>query len=184
MSYAHASEDLSRFTGFGAATSSRGVDNVDGALQLTDSFHAGATLIAPKAGVLVSYLSGAAFQEADNVSQAFALSGAAAQATTLSPFAAVDISRDFAGPGDVAVTPAVELGYRYDAAATGMAQTLTAADGTAFLGNRLGLDRSSALLGVSLSAHQGHWSGFVRYDAQVAGDWNDQSLQAGFRITF
>jgi hypothetical protein len=140
--------------------------------------------VTPAVGVLVSDVSAAAFSEIDPVSAAFALNGAAAHGTAVSPYATVGFSHAFATPGGAEITPDVDVGYRYDALASGLSQTLIAADGTVFLGNRADLQRSSALLGASLTAHQGRWTGFVSYRASVAGDWNDQSVRAGLRVAF
>ena len=82
------------------------------------------------------------------------------------------------------ITPAAELGYRYDAAAGGPGQALTAADGTPFISSGPGLSRSSAIVGASLTAKQGRFAGFVRYQANIAGDWNLQSVSAGFKVAF
>ena len=184
LSYAHASENFQRATGFGEATASRGVDDVAGAVQGSLPFQSGGTWVTPAAGVQVSDVSAAAFAETDAASSAFALTGPATRGTAVSPYVSLALSHAFATPGGGEVTPDVEVGYRYDALASGLSQTLIAADGTVFPGNRAGLDRSSALLGASLTAHKGAWTGFVSYKASVAGDWNNQSISAGLRFAF
>jgi hypothetical protein len=184
LSYAHASESFVRATGFGAATASRGVDDVAGAIEVSAPFQAGGAKVTPAAGVLISDVSAAGFAETDAASADFALTGAAARGTAVSPYVQVALSHAFATQGGGEITPDVEVGYRYDALASGLAQTLIAADGTPFVGNRADLQRSSALVGASLTAHQGRWTGFVSYRASLAGDWNNQSISAGLRVAF
>jgi hypothetical protein len=184
VTYAHSAESLERAAGFGVSASSRGVDEVAGALQAAAPQEVGGATITPAAGVLFAHISAQAFGETDARSAAFAVTGAAASASTVSPYAQVSVSRMFTTADGLKLTPDAELGYRYDPAAAGLGQTLIAPDGTVFAGNRLGLSRSSALLGASLTAHKGTWTAFVRYRATVASGWNDQSAQIGVRVAF
>jgi hypothetical protein len=134
--------------------------------------------------VLVSTLSSGRFQEVNATSSAFAVSGAVASSTTASPYASVGLSRAFTSDSGLTLTPDALVGYRYDASAGGVSQTLIAVDGTPFFGNQVRLDRNSALFGVSLTAHQGQWSGYLKYRASVSSNWNDQSLDLGVRVAF
>ncbi|HEY3797047.1 MAG TPA: autotransporter outer membrane beta-barrel domain-containing protein [Caulobacteraceae bacterium] len=184
VAYAHASQTFDRAAGLGAAAAGRGVDDIDGAFEATAPLAVGGFAVKPVAGVLVSSLRASAFSESDAASAAFALSGAAANQTAVSPFASLSVSRRMTTSSGWELTPDAEAGFRYDAIAAGLNQTLIAADGTPFFGNGAGLDRDSALLGVSLTAHKGGWTGFVKYRASVAGDWNDQSVNLGLRYSF
>jgi Autotransporter beta-domain len=184
LSYAHAGEQLDRATGFEGATSSRGIDDVAGAVQAAAPFQTGGTWITPAVGVLVSDVSAAGFAETDAASAAFALTGQGAHGTAVSPYVTVALSHSFASREGLEVTPDVEVGYRYDALASGLSQTLIAADGTPFFGNRAGLQRSSALVGASLTASRGRWTGFVSYRGSLASNWNNQAISAGFRLKF
>jgi hypothetical protein len=184
LSYAHADESLSRAPGFGRATSSRGVDDVSGAFEASAPIQTGGTWVTPSVGVLVSDLSAGAFAETDGASSAFALRGLAASNVAVSPYATVGVSHVFVTQAGGELTPDVQVGYRYDGLASGLSQTLVAADGTPFVGNRADLGRSSALLGASLSFHQANWSVYVKYRATVAGDWNNQSFDLGLRYAF
>ena len=184
LSYAHGWEQTARASGIGPSFSSRGSDQFTGAIQVSAPFQSGGVTITPAAGVLFSRLTSGAFVETNAVISAFAVSGGAARLTTTSPFVVVGLSRQFTAGGGVELTPNLELCYRYDASAGGMAQTLVAADGTVFFGNQVRLDRNSALLEVSLTAHQGQWTGFAKYRANVAGNWNNQSFQVGLRAAF
>jgi uncharacterized protein with beta-barrel porin domain len=184
VSYAHGWDDTDRASGLGDSVSKRGADEVTGAVQLAAPFSAGEVRLSPVAGVLVSSISSGAFLERNVLNAAFAVSGASSSATVVSPYATIGVSREFTTAHGVQLTPAAEVGYRYDASADGLAQTLFATDGTAFFGNQVRLDRNSALLGVSLTAHQGQWTGYLKYQASVSGNWSDQSLQAGLRMAF
>jgi hypothetical protein len=184
VGYSHASQDFDRASGIGASTASRGVDETDAAVQAALPIETGGASVTPSVGVLLSYLSAAPFAETNAQSAGFAVTGTRATEDVASPFAKLEISKTFTTASGLEWTPAALAGYRYDAAASGMSQVLIAADGTAFLGNRSGLSPSSALLGFSLAAHQGHWTGFVSYRAVAASDWSNQSLQAGIRIVF
>ena len=184
VGYSHASQDFARASGIGASTASRGVDETDAAIQAALPIETGGAKLTPSVGVLISYLSAAPFAEANAQSTGFAVTGTRAADNVASPFAKLELSKTLTTASGLAWTPTVLAGYRYDAGASGMNQALIASDGTAFLGNRTGLSPSSALLGFSLAAHQGHWSGFFNYRAEVASDWSNQSLQAGIKVAF
>ena len=96
----------------------------------------------------------------------------------------VGLSHEFRGAGGMVITPDVQVGYRYNQSASGQAFSLTAADGTPFEAVRVGLNGGSALVGASVTAHTGTWSAFVKYRAQVASKWTDQSASVGFRVAF
>jgi hypothetical protein len=145
---------------------------------------AGAVEITPAAGVVVLHLAAAAFREANAGNAGFAVLGRATRATFTFPFATLTVSRDFLTGGGAHITPAAEIGYGEDDAASGISQTLVAQDGTVFAGNRTGLSRNGALVGASLSAGQRNWAGFVSYRASFAGAWRAQSLQAGLSWKF
>jgi len=184
LSYAHASERFDRTTGFGEATSSRGVDDITGAIHVAASILRNGTSITPAAGLMVSDLSAGPFAETDTANTAFALTGASTRGVAVSPYASVTFAHPFTAQGGAVVTPDVEVGYRYDALASGLSQTLIAADDTPFFGNRAGLDRSSAVVGVGFSAHKGSFTSFVSYRASIARDWNNQALAAGLKVSF
>ena len=101
-----------------------------------------------------------------------------------SPYANLGLSREFTSQGGIVFTPDATIGYRYDGAARGEHFTLTAADTTVFQGNRVGLAGGSGLFGLSLTAHQGQWTAYAKYRAQVASGWTDQSGGIGFRFSF
>jgi outer membrane autotransporter protein len=182
--YAHAGQTFARASGFGASLSSRDIDDGFGAVEVSVPLKTGGTQITPQAGVAIASLSAGAFQESNAQSSAFAVSGSPANGTFVSPFAKVSVSHDFSQGGGLIVTPAGEVGYRYDGLASQLGETLVAADGTPFFGNTSHLSRNAAVLGASLTAHQGRWAGFLRYQGDFAGNWNDQRLQGGLRVRF
>ena len=184
LSYAHGSESFDRSTGFGDATSSRGIDDVAGAVQAAAPIQISGSQVTPALGLLISDVSAGAFAETDAKNGAFALTGDTMHGVSVAPYATVAFSHAFTTQGGIVIRPDVEVGYRYDEVASGLSQTLVAADGTVFPGNRAGLQRSSALLGAGVTAHQGRWTGFVSYRASVAGDWNNQAISAGLRFAF
>jgi outer membrane autotransporter protein len=184
LDYAQADTRVDRPTGLGVGVSGRHVDETLAGLEASLPIAAGGTRITPQAGVVVGDVSAGAFQETDAMSSAFAVSGVGAHRTFASPFAKIAVSHDFTGEAGLVVTPAAEVGYRYDGPAAELDQTLVAADGTVFTGQSARLSRDTAVVGASLTARQGRWSGFVRYHGAFASGWNDQQLQAGIRLTF
>jgi hypothetical protein len=184
LDYAHASEGFARASGFGASLSTRDIDEGAGAAEASLPLNAGGTSITPSVGLVVASLSATAFQETNGQNGAFAVSGGASNGTFVSPFATVTVSHAFTRADGLVVIPAAEVGYRADGAAAGLGVSLTAPDGTPFAGNTAALGRSSGLVGASLTARQGRFAGFVRYQADIAGNWNLQAVQAGFKVAF
>jgi outer membrane autotransporter protein len=184
LSYAHGSESNARASGLGVSSSSRGVSEVSGAFQAAAPFDVGPLRLTPMAGVLISDISAPAFAEHNGANAAFAVTGAASRGTFVSPYATLALSRSFTTASGAVVTPDAEVGYRHDALAAGLSQSLVAADGTVFAGNRIGLDRNSALVGASLTAHKGPLTVFVRYRAAFASNWRDNSINVGLRVAF
>jgi outer membrane autotransporter protein len=185
ISYAHAWDRTSwPSVPFGPSIASRGVDAFTGAFQVAAPIASQGWSVTPALGVLVSSLENSRFVERNAGFAAMAVHGDRTSFTDAAPYATVGLSRAFTTGGGTVVTPDVLVGYRYDPAATGSGVTLLAQDGTAFFGNAIHVNPNSALLGVSLAAHQGAWTGYVKYRATVSSDWNDQSLSAGLRLSF
>jgi len=184
FSYAHGWDDTSRESGFGVSAASRGVNEWTGAIQAAAPLETSGLSITPAAGVLISGLSGGAFSETNPLSAGFAVSGSEQDRTFVSPYALVGFSHAFTSTGGMVVTPGIQVGYRYDAAADGGRVTLVAQDGTAFYNNAVERNRNSALVGASISGHQGRWTGFVKYRANLSNNWTDQAVEAGFRFGF
>jgi len=184
VSYAHAWDKTERAGGVGLSDASRGSDAVFGGVQAAAPLSLDGVSLTPAAGVLVSNVSGGAFNETDAKFAAFAVHGDSTSVTTAAPFAQVSLSHAFTTRDGVEVTPNLLVGYRHDSAADAGGVTLVSEDGTVFAGNRLGLDPNTAQLGAGISAHKDGLTAFVRYRATVASDWRDQTLTAGLRWSF
>jgi hypothetical protein len=184
LSYDYGQANTDRPSGVGPAFSSHHSDELSGAVQASTSFEAGGVLFTPAAGVLIDRQDSSSFVEVIATSPAFAVSGVGQGFDAVSPFAKLGISRAYDAGNGLTLTPDAEIGYRYDAGAAGERFTLTAADGTVFGGNQVGLDRNSAIAGASFTAHQGQLTFFFKYRASIADNWTWQSVTAGFRLAF
>ena len=184
ISYAHGSDLVNRATGIGQASATRSLNEYSGAVQLSAPFRSGGVDVTPAAGVYVSDLTSNAFSETFAPSAVFAVNGSAKGFTSVSPFINVGFSHAFVSSNGMTITPDVLVGYRYDAGAPGQDQTLVASDGTVFAGNRVGLSRSTGILGGSLTATEGGWTALIKYRADIASGWLDQSVNVGARVAF
>lgn len=184
FAYAYSNDATNRAAGFGASHANHALDAVLGAVQASAPFHAGDFIVTPAAGVYISDVTGSAFQELNARNSAFAISGANSSGTAVSPFVQVGVSRNFTTASGIIITPDLMGGFQYDNVASGLSLNLFAQDGTLFSGNQIDLGRSSALFRGAVTAHKGRWTGFVSYDGEVGGNWNDQTLSGGFRFAF
>jgi uncharacterized protein with beta-barrel porin domain len=184
LAYAYSNDASNRASGFGFSHANSALSAVLGAVQVAAPFSAGVVIVTPAAGIYISDVSSDGFQERNARNGAFAVAGSSSNGTGVSPYVTVGLSHDFITSSGVIVTPDVAGGYQYDAVASGLPISLVAQDGTAFAGNAIGLDRNSGLFGGSLTAHKDHWTGFVRYDAEVGTGWYDQTLSGGFKFAF
>ncbi len=183
VSYAHGFDRIDRFTGIYGASASRGSDEVTGAFQVSAPFTAALVQVTPSAGVQVGHLHAGGFAEQSKLA-AFAVTGAGSSSTEASPYATVGFSRPMTLASGAVITPDLTVGYRYDGLAESGRVVLTAADGTTFSGNRYDPGRSGALVGASVTAHQGDWTLAAKYRATVSGGWTDQQVQAVLRMAF
>ena len=184
LDYAHAWDRTDRATGVGRAGTSYEADEVIGAIQVARPFDLMGLKATPDAGAQISGLHTDSFRETFAPSPAFAVRGASASSTFAQPYADFGLSKAYVLSNGLQLTPDVQIGYRYDGAARGLGVVLTAADGTVFTGNRLGYDKNEAMVRLGASLHRGGWTGFVRYKAEIAGDWNNQTGQIGLRYAF
>jgi hypothetical protein len=184
ISYAHGYDTVERATGIGQAYAKRGLDDYSGAVQLSAPFTTGGLDVTPAAGVYVSDLTSGGFSETFTRSAAFAVSGGGKDFTSVSPYANIGFSHAFVSSNGTTITPDVLVGYRYDDGARGQDETLIAADGTVFGGNRVGLSRSTGVVGGSLTASRNGWTAYVKYRANLASGWTDQSVALGVRMAF
>jgi hypothetical protein len=184
FSYAHGWDNDSRASGFGPSLATRSVNEWTGAVQAAAPLASGGVSITPAAGVLISGVSGGAFSETNPLSAAFAVTGNDHSRTLVSPYAVVGVSHAFTSGDGMVVAPGIQVGYRYDAAAQGGRVTLVAPDGTVFDNIQFERNRNSALVGASVTASQGRWTGFVKYRASLSSNWTDEAVEAGFRLGF
>jgi len=184
VSYARGSVTTDRATGLGFGVASFGSNAWTEAAQASAPFALSGLEVSPTAGVSFSQLSSDAFSETDGASSAFAVSGAGRSLNIVSPYVIVGLSHEFVLGDGVVVTPDAGVGYRYDAASRGQGFTLRAADTTLFDAVRVAENGGSALLGLSLTAHKGAWSGYVEYRGELANGWDDEGGRIGFRFAF
>ena len=183
FSYAHGWDTVTRESGFGPSTSSRGSDEYIGAIQVAAPIQSAMIKVTPAVGVQFSNLTSAAFVETNLASSAFAVTGDSAHLSAISPYGQVGFSHAFVS-GETTIIPDLLVGYRYDQAANGGAQTLVAADGTVFTGNQVEPSRNEALVGASVTLHATRYTAFLKYRASFSSQWSDQAVEAGFRIAF
>jgi uncharacterized protein with beta-barrel porin domain len=184
VSYAHGSATTDRASGLGFGIASVGSNAWTEAVQASAPFALSGVTVSPTAGVTVSQLSSGGFNETDGASAGFAVSGVGRSLNIVSPYVILGLSHAFVLGDGMIVTPDASVGYRYDDASRGQGFTLQAADATRFDAVRVAEDGGSALLGLSLTAHKGRWSGYVVYRGQLANGWNDESGRVGFRYAF
>ena len=183
LSYAHGWDRVDRASGAGFSVSSRGTDEFTGAVQLSAPLNTEVVIFTPAVGALFSTLRSGAFIEHNSLSPAFAVVGLGSTLTAASPYVTLGLSHAFINPGGLTITPDAMVGYRYDDAASGPRDPL-AGGGAIFPDNEIGLSRGGALTGVSLTAHEGGWTGYIKYRATLASGWTDQTVAAGLRIAF
>jgi uncharacterized protein with beta-barrel porin domain len=183
-SYAHAWIDTDRATGIGAAHTKRAATQWLGGAQAAVPFQLAGATITPIAGVIVSRLQIDGFAEHSGAPAAFLVSGGKSARTFVTPFAQIGWSYTVERADGTQIVPDVQFGYRRSQSARGMPVTLVAQDGTAFAGNRIDLPQGSAFLGASLTAHKGHWTGFVSYRGQFGSSWQDNGGTIGVRLAF
>jgi hypothetical protein len=140
-------------------------------------------MVTPAAGVIVSRLSGSSFAETDPVdSGAFAVTGRGSTQTFVSPYVTVGVSQDFVtASGHLDPRRPGRLAQRSHRPGRRLHPHRGRRDQ---LRPQPALDRSSALLGASLTVHKAAWTVFFKYRADVAGDWTSQTLAIGARIAF
>jgi hypothetical protein len=180
-----ADDTASRSTGIGTARTKFGGTDYAGGVQISAAGVVRGLTFAPIAGLRIASASDAAFAESGaGVVRDFAVSGDKAGATSIQPYATLDVSRWFLTPGLISITPSVSVGYVVEAGSLGKSVTVTAADGTDFTARAATPDASAAQLGAGIAAAKGNWSVYARYTAYVAGNWSSQSGEAGLQLRF
>jgi outer membrane autotransporter protein len=139
----------------------------------------------PEAGIAVVRLTGGHTAETGRgMIGAFAVHGDLPALTSVKPYVDLAISREFLTASQLAVQPEVSVGYELEAGNRDEAAVIFAADGTAFATPHNKPDGSAATVGAGVEAGRGNWSVFGRYDAEIAGNWAAQTVEAGVSVRF
>jgi uncharacterized protein with beta-barrel porin domain len=185
ISYGHAGTTTSRASGVAGVQGSPDANIYSGAAQASTQLDLGRVTLVPAAGLLVAGVVGNSFAEtAPAGSSAYAVSGNGASYTSVRPYVTLQAGHSFTTSSDVLVSARALVGYEYEAADTGKATTLYAADGTGFTSGYIKLAPSNALLSAGVTAGKNRWSVYADYVAYVAGNWTAQTGQFGVRVKF
>lgn len=182
--YAHGFDTTQRETGIGPATAQRGTNQWLAAGQLSLPVTLSAIRVTPTVGAIVSRITGGNFSEDGAVVEAFRVTGEILHRTFVSPFVKLGVSTVFETAGGGQWIPDVSVGYRRSNVAIGTDYVLVAADNTRFAGNRVDLDRNTVLVGASLTAHRGAWTGAFKYRGQFASGRQDNQGSFVLRYAF
>jgi hypothetical protein len=177
------STGIDRASGVGAASARPGGSVISGAAQIAMPLrHAGFRLL-PSAGVSVAQVSLGRFSESAQQA-AFALSGAAGSASSVTPYLRLAVSRSYVSAARVVWTPQLGLGVDYEAGDPGRGLSVIAADGSRYVASTRRADPLAGEVMAGLSARRGNVSLVLGYRAQVAGNWTAQSAEAALRVSF
>jgi fibronectin-binding autotransporter adhesin len=183
--YGHDWDTTNRPTGIGIATAQYGGNEFSGGVRASLPISLSGFTAVPMAGVRFASVGGDSFTETGSGAlSGFGVSGAAATQLSVLPYARFVLSRDCITASGITVSPYATIGYQYQAGNTEQPVLLTAADGTVFNAGSAGLDRSAATLGVGVAAGHGNWSVFAAYGALVSGNWQEQEINVGLRVSF
>jgi len=183
--YGHDWDTTNRPTGIGTATAQYGGNEFSGGARASLPMTLGGFAVVPMAGVRFASVGGSSFTEAGSGALAgFGLSGAAATQLSVIPYARFLLFRDFITSSEITISPYAAIGYQYQAGNTEKPVLLTASDGTTFNAGSASLDRSAGTFGAGVAVGHGSWSVYVAYGASVAGNWNEQEVSGGLRVSF
>jgi uncharacterized protein with beta-barrel porin domain len=186
IAYGNASNSTSRATGAGNLSENNSVSIWSGGLMASTTVTLGKLSLIPAVGLRVASVGGGSgFNEsASGLATAFAVSGKTSQYNSVQPYALIEAKQSFLTASRIAITPDAKIGYEYEAGNRGVATTLVGDDGTIFQSTHNDLDQSDALLSAGITASKNNWTLFATYTAHIAGNWNDQTAEAGLRVTF
>jgi uncharacterized protein with beta-barrel porin domain len=186
IAYGNASNTTSRDSGAGNLSESNSESIYSGGLQISTNLTMAGINLQPAAGLrLASVQGGSHFDEgAAGLTAAFAVSGKTPGYHSVQPYALIEANQTFLTGSGVTITPDVEAGYEYEAGDRGVSTSLTSADLTAFSTPHNNLDAGDVLLSTGLSASKNNWSLFATYTAHLAGNWTNQTAEAGIRVSF
>jgi fibronectin-binding autotransporter adhesin len=178
-------DTTNRPSGVGTATAQYGGNEFSGGARASMPMTLGGFTGVPMAGVRFASVGTGSFAETGSGSlSGFGLSGAPTSQLSVIPYARFVLTQDFIMSSGIKVSPYAAVGYQYQAGDTQQAVLLTSADGTTFRIGSTSLDRSAGTLGVGIAAGQGNWSAFASYGALVSGNWQEQEIDVGLRVSF
>jgi hypothetical protein len=175
--------NTNRATGAGGAVG-RGNGNIlSGAVQISRPIMVAGAGLLPSAGLRVASVSISGFDEAAQ-SAAFALRVGASGGASVQPYLRMAVSRDFVTASQVVITPQAGLGLVYEAGNPGGGVETIAEDGSEFTAGARRLDAAAGQMTAGIAAGRNNWSVFVRYSAEVAGNWASQTVEAALQVRF
>jgi uncharacterized protein with beta-barrel porin domain len=178
-------DSTNRPSGIGTATAQYGGNEFSGGARASMPMTLDGFTGVPMAGVRFASVGTGSFAETGSGAlSGFGVSGAPTSQLSVIPYARFVLAHDFIMSSGIKVSPYAAIGYQYQAGDTQQAVLLTAADGTAFRIGSTSLDRSAGTVGVGIAAGQGNWSAFASYGALVSGNWQEQEIDVGLRVSF
>ncbi len=178
-----ASLDTTRQTGAGAAVARVDGNALTAAMQLALPLRWRGVEATPAAGLRVTTVSLGPFAETA-AAAAFALRGAAASGTAVTPFLRLDLGRRFVTASRIVITPRVTLGLDAALGTQGAGIGVTTRSGAGLELTPWRQGRVSGLTGLGLSLARGGWSVDFGYSGRFAWNWSAQSVQAAVSARF
>lgn len=186
---AHDAYHVNRQTGIGNAVADPDGQSLSGALQVAWPLQLAEWRLSPRLGVLYQHQQMDGFAEtvvSNNPSApAFALNAERSTYTSLQPYFALSIARDFQFQ-DITYLPALSLGYRYNTRSTTPPTVhTTALDGTLFTLSGASQGSGLATVGARITAEAGaSWNLYLDYQGLFANRLHDNALSLGFEKHF
>jgi uncharacterized protein with beta-barrel porin domain len=171
-----------RATGEGYASGKTNANVLSVVVELAAPFTLDGTAFTPAAGLRVVHVAMGHFSE-QAATQAFAVTATGGSYTAVQPYLRLNLGRQMVLGNGLVFAPALSLGVS-GTSGLGAHETLTAADGTVFTVTARHLAPVAGEAGVGFTLGQGNWRLHAAYSAQVAGDYSDQTLQAGIVVRF
>ncbi|OYY05672.1 MAG: hypothetical protein B7Y73_01040 [Acidocella sp. 35-58-6] len=185
LGYGYAGNTTSRADGIGNIKANNNLSIINAAVQASTDVKLRNVTVTPAFGVRFAIVQATHFAESGSgLGAAFALHGQSQNENSVQPYAQATAHESFVTASGFVVSPSVTIGIQDEAGNRGHATSVFAADGTAFQTPHNTLDPIAALLGAGLSASKNNLTLFIDYTAQIAGNWNTQTGEAGLRVNF
>lgn len=175
--------NTNRATGAGGAVGRAHGNILSGAVQISRPITVAGAALLPSAGLRVASVSISGFDEAAQ-SAAFALRVGASGGASVQPYIRMAVSRDFVATSQVVITPQAGLGLVYETGNPGSGVETIAGDGSVFTAGAKRLDAAAGQMMAGIAAGRNDWSVFARYNAEVAGNWSSQTIEAALQVRF